>query len=42
MRTLRTRAERLPPDQLVDGPEALPARFYQASADAYLNQGALE
>ncbi|GHG65921.1 CheR family methyltransferase [Comamonas sp. JC664] len=42
MRALRTRAERLPPDQLVDGPEALPARFYQASADAYLNQGALE
>lgn len=42
MRTLRSRAERLPPDQLVDGPEALPARFYQASADAYLNQGTLE
>lgn len=42
MRNLRTRAERLPPDQLVDGPEALPARFYQASADAYLNQGPLE
>ncbi len=42
MRTLRSRAERLPPDQLVDGPEALPARFYQASADAYLNQGPLE
>ncbi|WP_342375992.1 methyltransferase domain-containing protein [Myxococcus stipitatus] len=42
MRALRMRAERLAPDQLVDGPEALPARFYQASADAYLNQGALE
>ncbi|NVJ24603.1 MULTISPECIES: CheR family methyltransferase [Myxococcus] len=42
MRALRVRAERLPPDQLVDGPEALPARFYQASADAYLNLGALE
>ncbi|NMO22850.1 methyltransferase domain-containing protein [Pyxidicoccus fallax] len=42
MRALRSRAERLPPDQLVDGPEALPARFYQASADAYLNQGTLE
>ncbi|NTX15798.1 methyltransferase domain-containing protein [Myxococcus sp. CA056] len=42
MRALRMRAERLPPDQLVDGPEALPARFYQASADAYLNLGALE
>ncbi|WP_434347715.1 CheR family methyltransferase [Myxococcus virescens] len=42
MRALRSRAERLPPDQLVEGPEALPARFYQASADAYLNQGALE
>ncbi|MCE9671925.1 methyltransferase domain-containing protein [Myxococcus stipitatus] len=42
MRALRTRAERLPPDHLVDGPEALPARFYQASADAYLNLGALE
>ncbi|AKF83443.1 chemotaxis protein methyltransferase CheR [Myxococcus fulvus] len=42
MRALRVRAERLAPDHLVDGPEALPARFYQASADAYLNQGALE
>ncbi|HZI10182.1 MAG TPA: CheR family methyltransferase [Myxococcus sp.] len=42
MRALRNRAVRLPPDQLVDGPEALPARFYQASADAYLNLGTLE
>jgi chemotaxis protein methyltransferase CheR len=42
MRALRTRAGLLPPDELVDGPEALPARFYLASADAYLNLGALE
>ncbi|NBD13969.1 MULTISPECIES: protein-glutamate O-methyltransferase CheR [Corallococcus] len=42
MRALRTRAGLLPPDTLVDGPEALPARFYLASADAYLNLGALE
>ncbi|RKG69499.1 methyltransferase domain-containing protein [Corallococcus sp. CA054B] len=42
MRALRTRAGQLPPDTLVDGPEALPARFYLASADAYLNLGALE
>ncbi|MBE4749586.1 methyltransferase domain-containing protein [Corallococcus sp. ZKHCc1 1396] len=42
MRALRSRAGQLPPDELVDGPEALPARFYLASADAYLNLGALE
>lgn len=42
MRALYTRAAQMPPDQLVDGPEALPARFYQASADAYLNLGAVE
>jgi chemotaxis protein methyltransferase CheR len=42
MRALHTRAAQMPPDQLVDGPEALPARFYQASADAYLNLGAVE
>ncbi|XXF76859.1 CheR family methyltransferase [Myxococcaceae bacterium GXIMD 01537] len=42
MRALYTRAAKLPPDQLIDGPEALPARFYRASADAYLNLGAVE
>jgi hypothetical protein len=42
MRAVYSRAARLPPDQLVEGPEALPARFYKASADAYLNQGAAE
>ncbi|MBU8896237.1 SAM-dependent methyltransferase [Corallococcus sp. M34] len=42
MRALRARACQLPPDALVEGPEALPARFYQASADAYLNLGTLE
>jgi chemotaxis protein methyltransferase CheR len=42
MRAVYSRAARLPPDQIVEGPEALPARFYKASADAYLNQGAAE
>jgi hypothetical protein len=42
MRAVYARAARLPPDQIVEGPEALPARFYKASADAYLNQGAAE
>jgi chemotaxis methyl-accepting protein methylase len=42
MRAVYARAARLPPDQLVEGPEALPARFYKASADAYLSQGAAE
>ncbi|MDY7232050.1 CheR family methyltransferase [Hyalangium rubrum] len=43
MRAVHARAARLPPDQIVEGPEALPARFYKASAEAYLNQqGAAE
>ncbi|HLL06962.1 MAG TPA: CheR family methyltransferase [Myxococcaceae bacterium] len=42
MRAVYARASRLPPDQIVEGPEALPARFYKASADAYLSQGAAE
>ncbi len=42
MRAVYSRAAQLPPDQLIDGPEALPARFYRASADAYLNLGAVE
>jgi len=42
MRAVHARAAELPPDQIVEGPEALPARFYKASADAYLNLGAAE
>ncbi len=42
MRAVHAQAARLPPDQIVEGPEALPARFYKASADAYLNLGAAE
>jgi chemotaxis protein methyltransferase CheR len=42
MRAVHARAAVLPPDQIVEGPEALPARFYKASADAYLNLGAAE
>ncbi|MFL5348884.1 MAG: CheR family methyltransferase [Hyalangium sp.] len=42
MRAVHARAAELPPDQIVEGPEALPARFYKASADAYLNLGASE
>jgi hypothetical protein len=42
MRAVHARAAVLPPDQLVEGPEPLPARFYKASADAYLNLEAAE
>ena len=42
MRAVHARAAELPPDQIVEGPEPLPARFYKASADAYLNLGAAE
>jgi hypothetical protein len=42
MRAVHARAAVLPPDQMVEGPESLPARFYKASADAYLNLGAAE
>lgn len=42
MQAVRERASRLPPDQVIDGPEPLPARFYRASADAFLTLGANE
>jgi chemotaxis protein methyltransferase CheR len=42
MRDVYARAAKLPPDQIVEGPESLPARFYKASADAYLNLGVAE
>lgn len=42
MQAVRERASRLPPDQVIDGPEPLPARFYRASADAFLTLGAME
>ncbi|HSP82076.1 MAG TPA: CheR family methyltransferase, partial [Myxococcaceae bacterium] len=42
MRTVRDKAARLPPDQNIEGPELLPARFYRASADAFLMMGAIE
>jgi hypothetical protein len=42
MHTVRDNAARLPPDQMIEGPEPLPARFYKASADAFLTLGAIE
>jgi chemotaxis methyl-accepting protein methylase len=42
MHTVRELAAKLPPDQLIEGPEPLPARFYRASADAFLLLGAVE
>ena len=42
MQTVRDNAARLPPDQIVEGPEPLPARFYRASADAFLTLGSIE
>ncbi|QRK09207.1 methyltransferase domain-containing protein [Archangium violaceum] len=42
MHTVRDNAARLPPDQIIEGPEPLPARFYRASADAFLTLGAIE
>ena len=42
MHTVRDTAARLPPDQIIEGPEPLPARFYRASADAFLTLGAIE
>jgi chemotaxis protein methyltransferase CheR len=42
MHTVRDNAARLPPDQTIEGPEPLPARFYRASADAFLTLGAIE
>ncbi|PTL83977.1 protein-glutamate O-methyltransferase CheR [Vitiosangium sp. GDMCC 1.1324] len=42
MHTVRDIAARLPPDQIIEGPEPLPARFYRASADAFLTLGAIE
>ncbi|HYO65539.1 MAG TPA: SAM-dependent methyltransferase, partial [Archangium sp.] len=42
MHTVRDTAARLPPDLIIEGPEPLPARFYRASADAFLTLGAIE
>ncbi|HYO69910.1 MAG TPA: CheR family methyltransferase, partial [Archangium sp.] len=42
MHTVRDIAARLPPDLIIEGPEPLPARFYRASADAFLTLGAIE
>jgi chemotaxis methyl-accepting protein methylase len=42
MHTVRDIATRLPPDQIIEGPEPLSARFYKASADAFLTLGAIE
>ncbi|HEX8433594.1 CheR family methyltransferase [Archangium sp.] len=42
MHTVRDIAARLPPDLIIQGPEPLPARFYRASADAFLTLGAIE
>jgi chemotaxis protein methyltransferase CheR len=42
MHTVRDIASRLPPDLTIAGPEPLPARFYRASADAFLTLGAIE
>ncbi|MFL5354468.1 CheR family methyltransferase [Archangium sp.] len=42
MNTVRDNAARLPPDLTIEGPEPLPARFYRASADAFLTLGAIE
>jgi SAM-dependent methyltransferase len=42
MQAVRELSARLPPDLIVEGPEPLPARFYRASADAFLTLGAVE
>ncbi|OJH41986.1 CheR family methyltransferase [Cystobacter ferrugineus] len=42
MHNVRDCASRLPPDQVIEGPEPLPARFYRASADAFLTLGSIE
>jgi hypothetical protein len=42
MHSVRDCASRLPPDQVIEGPEPLPARFYRASADAFLTLGSIE
>jgi chemotaxis protein methyltransferase CheR len=42
MHSVRDNAARLPPDQIIEGPEPLPARFYRASADAFLTLGSIE
>lgn len=42
MHAVRDSASRLPPDQIIEGPEPLPARFYRASADAFLTLGSIE
>ncbi len=42
MHSVRELSAKLPPDLIVEGPEPLPARFYRASADAFLTLGAVE
>jgi chemotaxis protein methyltransferase CheR len=42
MHSVRDSASRLPPDLVIEGPEPLPARFYRASADAFLTLGSIE
>ncbi|MBM7113814.1 CheR family methyltransferase [Archangium primigenium] len=42
MHAVRDSAAKLPPDQIIEGPEPLPARFYRASADAFLTLGSIE
>lgn len=39
MQEVLRRAASLPPEELVEGPEPLPARFYWASASAFFDQG---
>ena len=38
MREVLRRTEKLPPDELLAGPELLPVRFYRESAEAFLGQ----
>jgi chemotaxis methyl-accepting protein methylase len=42
MKAVRELSSKLPPDLMIEGPEPLPARFYRASADAFLTLGAVE
>ncbi len=42
MHSVRELSARLPPDLIIEGPEPLPARFYRASADAFLTLGVVE
>ena len=42
MRSVRDLSAKLQPDLIIEGPEPLPARFYRASADAFLTLGVVE